>query len=439
MSFQFFDFIDPTLVDEESFDSYAVKTPAVWPSDASAVAIDKTVAGIVGKCHLASYFRMIGQPTFDTVDAVGAMRFRLGRMVEEDFGALSKLSKPPIFVGSGIRCYIPEIGLSFELDLIVKDPVTHQGVIGEVKSYYGYYSGKSIQKDNKPKEANLLQACVYLAEIQTGKRLKELIRKCQQNKVRAEAAAAADPKNQFLRDQADRYRIVIDEEMLAKMSDGPLAAKLLYVARDEGHRKEFDISFDEHLDGFHYPLVNNVLQTDLFTLESVYERWSILQDYWLSSRREAVARLARKGIHCPAHVNMVLDREALLAEAARREQEDTRSFEQKKEEREYLKLVAEEVRNLPKEFFPPAEYEFRYSDEKIERLYKAGEIGEGKYKKWSAFKRGTQRKPKTIIIGDWGCSYCNHRRSCIGKFQAVDMAHLVNDLNQDEEEEVIIG
>jgi CRISPR/Cas system-associated exonuclease Cas4 (RecB family) len=55
---------------------------------------------------------------------------------------------------------------------------------------------------------------------------------------------------------------------------------------------------------------------------------------------------------------------------------------------------------------PPADYEYEYSEEKIEKLYSVGEIGKTKYEAW---KKGKEHP------GSWQCRYCGFCHICWGE------------------------
>jgi hypothetical protein len=74
-TFNVFSYLDPALVKEEMGDPYASKSPAVWPSEASAERVDKTLFNIVGKCHRASFMRMMGFSVTNPADATGAWKW----------------------------------------------------------------------------------------------------------------------------------------------------------------------------------------------------------------------------------------------------------------------------------------------------------------------------------------------------------------------------
>ena len=64
----------------------------------------------------------------------------------------------------------------------------------------------------------------------------------------------------------------------------------------------------------------------------------------------------------------------------------------------------QQIENLKKDTPPPREYDLRYSDEKAERLFNAGELSKTKYNEHG-------KKP-LAEIGDWNCSYCDWKGVC---------------------------
>jgi hypothetical protein len=144
--FKVFDYVDAALVSQENREPRAARIPSVWPSEASADRIDKTEGPIVGSCHRKSFGRMVGWPITNQVDPVGAWRFVTGRSIEDHLTLLAKNSKPQIYAANGIRHFVKDIYLPFELDLVVKDPNTNRGWIVECKTVYGYQAEKEIIK-----------------------------------------------------------------------------------------------------------------------------------------------------------------------------------------------------------------------------------------------------------------------------------------------------
>ena len=53
---------------------------------------------------------------------------------------------------------------------------------------------------------------------------------------------------------------------------------------------------------------------------------------------------------------------------------------------------------------PPREYEYTYSDEKIEKLYKDGTLSKKKYAEYQ----------KGMAVGDWNCRWCIYKTKCWG-------------------------
>jgi hypothetical protein len=401
MSLNFWKYIDEAVLDTEIKRSVrpASKIPSVWPSEASATALQGGESGILGKCHRASYLRMTNVPITNETAVEGAWRWIGGRLIETHISDMAKHSK--IFVASGCRTIVKSIFLPLEMDLIVLDPETYDGSIIECKTYYGYMAKKDIEVNGHPKVANLMQVCLYLNEFPTGSILKDTIRTSLSDKL-----SGADKRN----------RIEVDENNLDKMNDGPLTAKLVYISRDECLRKEFTISIEQDFDGLHYPVVDGQMYRT-FNIESLYERYKILQKYWFAAREAAVTHLSNKGIVKPESLNLVSGPE-----------DQIENKELTQEESDYLNRLEQEVRNLPDMYLPPAEYEWAYSAEKVEKLYSIGEIGKLKYNDWKKKKIGKDR------IGSWSCSYCSYKRLCIPRQNANMASHFydVDNLMLDE-------
>lgn len=407
--FKILDYVDATLVAQEGRDPRASRTPSVWPSEASADRIDKTAGPIVGACHRKAFGRMVGWPLTSQIDPVGAWRFVTGRSIEEHLSALAAATKPPIFIASGVRHYVPDIYLPFELDLVVSDPQTKKGWIVECKTIYGYMSGKQIMTEGKPKLENIMQAALYLLEIKNGKKLKEIIKAGIINKASKDAKA--------------RNRISADENLLKDMDDGPLGAKLVYISRDECERKEFDITIEEDFDGFSYPCIDGMMWK-IFTVESIYERYRTLQNYWYVARAEAERRLEAKGVTPPPTLRLV------RGPGDSTESAEGLSDEEKKTEQDYLVRLERETAALPVEFWPPAEYQWAYSPDKIEHLFQRDLIGAKKYNDWKKKKAGSDR------IGDWQCLYCPFKKMCV-PHQNPNWAYQLYDMDDEIPQEVL--
>jgi hypothetical protein len=433
MDFKVFDFLDAALVSNESHEAKASRTPSVWPSEASAIRTDKRFWEIVGKCHRASFFRMTGQAQSRSVDPIGAWRWVTGRQIESHMTALAKVTKPQIFLAGGVKLFVSDIYLPLEMDLNVIDPATGQAWIIESKTIYGHYANKEIMELGSPKNENVLQICMYLLEVKTGKRLKELIKYSVEERRKLDQANL-DRISRGERTLPHRNRVEADLELLEKVNDGPVGAKLTYISRDECERREFNISIMQDFDGFHYPVVDG-MPNKVFTIESIYERYRTLQNYWFVARLEGVKRMEAKGILPPSTLELVL----APGDVGRSMTDGPQlTKEERAAEKQYLDALDKEVRNLPASFWPPAEYEYSYSPEKIEQMRAAGEISKSKYENYKLPKT-SKSKAKLTRIGDFHCDYCPHQSLCLPQ-QQPQLAYQMFDIsNLDENVEVEIG
>lgn len=413
MSFEVFHYLDQAIVKQESRNPRPSRVPAVWPSEASAERLEQQFHKIVGKCMRQSYLRMIGRPIANQIDAWGAWKWVIGRVVEdvvvdlarvplselvetkEDQGDDSQQATQEIYravyVANGVRHYCRDLYLPLELDLVVRDPETNRAWICECKTYDGYYAAKEIETLGQPKLENLLQVLLYLLEIPTGAKLKQVINDSRAERERLDKLGAKH-----------RNRIEVNQDNLDLVDEGPMGAKLLYVSRGEVNRTEFTISIEEDFDGSHYPVVNGQM-LKIFTIESVYARFKDLQEYWFAARREGVRRLAEKNIQPPASLKLV------LASGDDQIREESAEYirptpEQKAEEDAYIAALEQEVIRLNPEFLPPAEYQWAYPAEQIELMYAAGQLTKKAYEGW---------KKKGDKVGDWQCKYCAHKAYCI--------------------------
>lgn len=393
--FKVFDYVNAALVTQEGRDAKASRTPSVWPSEASADRIDKTEGVIAGTCHRKSFGRMVGWPVVSGVDPVGAWRMVTGRLIESHLTGLAENTSPGIYVANGVKHYVPDIYLPFELDLVVVDPETKRGWIVECKTIYGYMATKNVINEGKPKLDNLMQASLYLLEIKTGKRLKEIILASVAERFRLDSEALAAGK-----EPSHRNRIQANVDRLMEMDDGPIGAKLLYLTRDTCEHKEFNITVQEDFDGSFYPAVDDMMWK-IFTVESIYERYRTLQNYWFVARAEAERRLEEKGVKAPDTLRLIRGHGDVSS------YDTTLTPEQKKAEYDYLIRLERETASLPIEFWPPAEYQWSYPADKIELLWQRQLLGKKRYEDWKKKKKGADR------IGDWQCLYCPYKKMCV--------------------------
>jgi len=426
VSFKLFNSLDKAIIDDEMSAPRASRTPAVWPSEASAIRVDRTSFPVVGTCARKVIYRMIGWLKKIDPSAAGSWKWIIGKAIENKVTDLAKYQSVDagiveIYVAHGVRLFIAELYLPLEIDVVVKDPDTNRGYVLEVKSYAGYVPEKQIERDRRPKEENLLQICLYLMETRTGKHLKELIAASLQERAALDTAG-----------RTHRNRCEANLEALAKMDDGPIGCKLVYINRDTAARTEMDIEIFEDADGFHYPMVDGT-PYKIFTIESIYDRFRMEQNYWFRMRQEAADRLEKKGIKPPPTVQLVLNR----GDASSSYTEERKlTPEEKVAEDKYYKLLEDEVRSLPEEFFPPPEYEWSYSPERINELAAAGVISKTKMKAYQA----KTKKGEPVRLGDWQCSYCQYAKmGCIAK-QKPDLAYLQYDFSQlGDDDDVKLG
>ena len=425
--FNIFDHIDQVLVDNETRDVWTTKEPKVWPSAASVELYDQTVHKIAGKCMRSVFLGMVGNTPTRKTSPEGFWKMVIGKLLEKEMTGYARQATKDVtgpdgvvtkgislHVASGVRIAVPEVLLSFEVDLIALDPKTFQGVIVEQKTFStkNYAKFKEVVKEGKPSMDNLIQLCIYLLEIRTGANLKILIRngliarKEEEAKYDATLARGGKPFPK-------RNRIEITQVNLDAMDDGPLAAKLAYLDRSDGFRKEMNISIEEDpLDELTYPVVDGQVWK-FFPLESIYARYKELQEYFYAARRVAEKQLYERGIEPPLEL------------------QDDATWEQKnkyyKADKEYYDQVGKEMRSLPPRFWPPAEYEFDYSAEKIELMWTKGLVAKTRYEGWKKKHKGKER------IGDWQCRFCDHGLTCM-KVEKPELAYLLADLTDSEEE-----
>src|SRR5208337_1420629 len=195
-----------------------------------------------------------------------------------------------------------------------------------------------------------------------------------------------------------------------------IGAKLVYISRDECARKEFDITIQEDFDGSNYPCIDGMMWK-IFTVESIYERFKTLQNYWFIARAEAERRLAAKGVVAPPTLRLVRGHGDQPAD-----HDEPRTDEEKAAEQDYLTRLERETASLPiDKWAPPAEYQWAYPPEKIELLNNRQLLGKKRYEDWKKKKKGADR------IGDWQCLYCPFKKMCV-PLQNPQWAYLLYDM-----------
>lgn len=412
--------ISTILVQEEGRKARVAKKASVRPSEASAVLADKSESNIVGKCHREIFLRMIGTPAEETILPEKALQFRVGRAVEEDVGNLA--GKAGVLVATGVRVFVPNLNTAIEMDDVFIDPDTNQGVIADCKTISGHYSNNKVLKQGKAKESAVMQELVYLNEFRTGKALKAAIMEAYEKRMALEGRRdwllkQLEEGEGTLEEQASWRseahdlvwelkwnRVEVDWDNFNKMDDGPTTGMLVYVSRDEAGCRQFNVAIDvDPLDGHHLPKVDGASYST-FTVESIYERFNLMQSYYQRACDEAARLLELQGVTAPA--------------------EDAPYTEQKA----YWDQMGREMRDLPMQFLPPAEYEWKYSPEKIEALHDKGLVLKTAYEEWKLVSSGRNRKPRPVpVIGAWQCRFCDYSKRCIG-LQDPSYANLAQDL-----------
>jgi hypothetical protein len=167
----------------------------------------------------------------------------------------------------------------------------------------------------------------------------------------------------------------------------------------------------------------------IFTVESIYDRFVTLQSYWFRARQQAYEILSDQGVLAPPTLNLLMTRGDVP--------EDMTVYRDltKQEwatEKAYLEQLEETVRTLHDEYFPPPEYEYSYSADRIKRMGAAKLIGKTKLKEWN--------DGKINRLGDWQCSYCPFAATgCVAR-QRPDLAYQLYDIsNLPDNVEVQIG
>jgi hypothetical protein len=291
----------------------------------------------------------------------------------------------------------------------------------ENKTTYGYAANKEVIKDGHPRLEGVVQSSIYLNEFSTGEILKEVIHEsCRRKQAARDDMQVWDHDQeswqfQKAKKEFERNRIEVDFDAMELCSDELIGVKMTYETRDDCQAREFEIGlFEDELDGLHYPMIDGIPQR-LFTVESVYERFRALQGYHSRNIGFVRRELARAGTLEPG-------------KGLGQDGKDRTGFELSRADMSYWDLVFQNVRALPSNFWPPAEYEWKYSPEKIQTLGEAGIIGKTKYMAWQKRLKGKTH------LGAWQCAHCPFKAKCIS-VEYPEMRHQVADLIAVESED----
>lgn len=216
------------------------RLPTFYPSAASCISA-KDGANI-GSCIRENYYRCAGYEKSDHDSVWSQYVFAGGKIWEE--WVIEKIKEMGLFEANNLKFVDLERYISGELDIVIKDPDGGpKSAIFEMKTFYGYDAHKDIlgtsYEPPKPKDANLLQAFLYLGQFAG---------------------------------QIDKVY-------------------LMYFARDDHARNQFIIESVEKEDGKHYPKIttfwakanNDEKQysyiDDRITLEGIHGRYADLMNF----------------------------------------------------------------------------------------------------------------------------------------------------------------
>jgi CRISPR/Cas system-associated exonuclease Cas4 (RecB family) len=179
--------------------SFAKLRPGLYPSEASVKYLTEDMKEITeGTCLRASYYRVKGYKSERAFDPNLKMKAELGKKAE--LSVIERVKEMGIYIANAVKFFAPKFIVSGELDIIIKDPVSEELIIEEIKSFYGHYANRQICGAKRPpipgapKIDHYLQAITYHNEY----------------------------KNEIPR------------------------ARIYYIERGDGHRVEFEIGIDNN-------------------------------------------------------------------------------------------------------------------------------------------------------------------------------------------------
>lgn len=204
------------------------RRPHLYPSEAS-VKYTNSAGDLVtgGGCIRKAYYRITGEVKPTTSNARTEYIFAMGNAVEKIL--VNTWKEMGIWVANNVKFYIPDINVSGELDVILREP---DGTlyVGEVKSFYGYNATKEIMGNRsqrpRPKLNNLLQTLLYTWHF---------------------------------RDEFPYSRLV-------------------YFARDSTDRRTFKVEVKEDEDGVFWPVVEGEV-LKYFSVNDIIDRYKLLQKH----------------------------------------------------------------------------------------------------------------------------------------------------------------
>lgn len=142
------------------------RLPTFYPSAASCA--DPVKGGVMGSCMRENYYRCAGYEQSDPDSVWSQYVFAGGRIWEQ--WVIDQLKQMGLFKANNLKFVDLERYISGELDVVITDPEGGaKPVIFEMKTFYGYDAHKDIlgtaYQHPRPKDANLLQAFLYLGHF----------------------------------------------------------------------------------------------------------------------------------------------------------------------------------------------------------------------------------------------------------------------------------
>ena len=287
----------------------AKRAPTFYPSEASVRKPDGT---LVGGCHRKTFYRISGEEKTNRAGQTLSWRGALGKAAENI--AIDLLKKSGRYEANNVKFYDEELNLSGELDIVCQEELDGKLVFYgvEVKSIYGSYAvtqhikGRGRWRGQPPvvpypKWEHLMQTMLYVWNF---------------------------------RDQLAGF-------------------KILYLARDTGEQKEYNVRLAQFKDDEgnikHCAEVDGVPNRDL-VLEDIHERYRSL----------------------------------------------------------LRKLLKAQKTGEP----PEREYTLHFTEEQKETLVDRGLMSQTQQDKWDREERKKARGQNYEPVGNWNCSYCDWKDEC---------------------------
>lgn len=208
---------------------YLPRARNFYPSEASVKWTDHNgIDRVDGQCLRNSYYRLTGHPTSGGTNPYSEWIFSLGIAVEKIL--IEQWKQMGIWIDNNVKFYDAKRNVSGEIDVILSEP---DGTLFgcEVKSFYGYMAKRDImgnkKQEGKPKTSQLLQTLIYV-----------------------DLCSSLGLMKYF---------------------------KMVYMARDSGDRREFDITLVKDGEELR-PAINGVIDYR-FTMSDIYKRYEELSGY----------------------------------------------------------------------------------------------------------------------------------------------------------------